>query len=111
MNRLLRTLGLGAALLLLLSASALAQGRIGTVDMKKVFDTYWKTKQADDALKSSANELEKDFKSMVSEYEKAKEEYGKLRDGANDQSLSPEEREKRKKSAEDKLKQLNDTER
>jgi hypothetical protein len=30
----------------LLSSSAWAQGRIATIDLRKVFDSYWKTKQA-----------------------------------------------------------------
>jgi hypothetical protein len=31
----------------LMSASVWGQGRIATVDLRKLFDNYWKTKQAD----------------------------------------------------------------
>ena len=36
--------------LVLGATAASAQGRIATVDLKKLFDSYWKTKQADAAL-------------------------------------------------------------
>jgi len=100
-------------LLLLISVmggSACAQGRIATVELRKVFDGYWKTKQADAALKERAADIEKDHKNMLDDWKKAKEEYQALLGEANNQTLSLEEREKRKKSAEDKLKQIKDSE-
>lgn len=93
-----------------LSSSAWAQGRVATVDLRKVFDGYWKTKKADAALKDRAADMEKEHKGMLDDWKKAKEEYQTLLTDANNQALSPEERDKRKKSAEDKLKQIKDTE-
>jgi Skp family chaperone for outer membrane proteins len=61
-------------------------------------------------LKDNAADMEKEFKTMVTEFDKSKEDYQKLLSGANDQAVSGEERDKRKKSAEDKLKQLKETE-
>jgi len=100
----------GLLLIWLMSGSAWAQGRIATVDLVKVFDNYWKTKQADAALKDRAADMEKEYNNMVQDYTKAKTEYQNLLSDANNQALSQEEREKRKKSAEDKLKLLKDTE-
>ena len=100
----------GLLLIWLMSGSAWAQGRIATVDLRKVFDNYWKTKQADAALKDRAADMEKEYNNMVQDYTKAKTEYQNLLSDANNQALSQEEREKRKKSAEDKLKLLKDTE-
>ena len=97
-------------LISLLGGSALAQGRIATVELRKVFDGYWKTKQADAALKDRAADIEKDHKTMLDDWKKAKDEYQTLLGDANNQTLSFEEREKRKKSAEDKLKQIKDSE-
>src|SRR5271157_3346688 len=86
-------------LTLMMSSSGWAQGRIATVDLRKVFDNYWKTKQADAALKDRAADLEKDHKSMLDEWKKAKDEYQGMLTEANNQTLSLEERERRKKSA------------
>jgi outer membrane protein len=97
-------------LISLMGGSACAQGRIATVELRKVFDGYWKTKQADAALKDRAADIEKDHKNMLDDWKKAKEEYQTLLGEANNQTLSFEEREKRKKSAEDKLKQIKDSE-
>jgi Skp family chaperone for outer membrane proteins len=110
MKSLLRTIVPGLLLMSLLSGSASAQGRIATIDLRKAFDGYWKTKKADVALKERAADMEKEHKTMLEDWKKGKEEYQTLLGDANNQVLSPEERDKRKKSAEDKLKQLKEGE-
>lgn len=90
----------------LLTSSASAQVRIATVDLSKLFDGYWKTKQAEAALKDRVAELEKEAKAMGEDLKKGNEEYQKLLMSANDQAVSSDEREKRKKNAETKLKEL-----
>lgn len=92
------------------TGSAAAQGRVGTVELGKVFDGYWKTKQAEAALKDRATELEKEHKTMVEDFKKGKEDYQKQLEAANDQAVSNDEREKRKKAAEAKLKEIKDLE-
>jgi len=94
----------------LLTSSTWAQGRIATVDLRKVFDTYWKTKQASASLKDRAADMEKEHKNMLEDWKKAKEDYQGLLAGANDQAVSSDERDKRKKSAEEKLKYIKETE-
>lgn len=94
----------------LLSTSAWAQGRLATVDLRKVFDNYWKTKQADVALKDRFADMEKEHKNMLDDWKKAKDDYQNLLADANNQALSSDERDKRKRSAEDKLKYIKDTE-
>lgn len=93
-----------------LAGPAMAQQKIATVDMRKVFDNYWKRKEGDAAIKDRAASMEKDWKAMVADFNKAKEEYQKLVDSANDQAVSTDERAKRKKAVEEKLKQLRTTE-
>src|SRR2546428_7344838 len=110
MNNVLRKIVPGLLLISLLSCSAWAQGRIATIDLRKVFDTNWKTKQADASLKDRAAEMEKEHKNMLDDWKKAKEDYQGLLAGANDQAVSTDERDKRKKSAEEKLKFIKDTE-
>lgn len=81
-------------------------GNIAVVDLKKVFDGYWKTKQADLNLKDEAGKLDKTRKDMIEDHKKAGEDYKKYLDGSTDSAVSPEEREKRKKTAEAKLQEM-----
>ena len=85
---------------------ASAAGTIAVVDLKKVFDGYWKTKQADINLKERAGELDKKRKDMITDHQKAEAEYKKLVESASDSLVSIEERDKRKKSAEGKLREI-----
>ena len=85
---------------------SLAQDHIATVDLRKVFDGYWKTKQANSALKERGAEMEKELKGLVADHDAAQKEYQDLLESANDQAVSITERERRKKKAEDKLKEL-----
>ena len=110
MKRFLKMLIPGVLLLGFLTAPAFGQARIATVDMRRLFDGYWKTKQADVSLKDRAADMEKEHKNMLEDWKKAKEDYQTLLSGANDQAVSVEEREKRKKSAEDKFKFIKETE-
>ena len=90
-------------LFVFVASSAEAQQKIGIIDLRKVFDEYHKTKTADSTLKDEASDLEKERKALMEQYQKGTEDYRKALDGANDQAVSSEEREKRKKSAEGKL--------
>jgi outer membrane protein len=110
MKSLLCKLVPGLLLVCLTTGPAWAQGRVATVDLRKLFDSYWKTKQADAALKDRAADIEKDHKTMLEDWKKVKDDYQTLLAEANNQTLSLEEREKRKKSAEDKLKQIKEAE-
>lgn len=102
--------GLVIGLLLLTGPDLLAQNKIATIDLKRVFDGYWKTQQADGALREKAAEFEKKNKLMVEDYQKATEEYKKVLDSANDAAVSIEEKDKRKKAAEAKLLEINEIE-
>jgi Skp family chaperone for outer membrane proteins len=92
------------------SVEALAQARLATIDLRKVFDGYWKTKQADGALKDRAADMEKEYNNMRDDLKKGREDYQALLNSANDQAVSSEEREKRKKNAEEKLRFLKQSE-
>lgn len=91
-----------------LSGSALAQTKIATVDLHKLFDNYYKTKLAKAAIEERKVQLEKDDKTMLDDFKKANEEYQQLLAQQNDQAISADERDRRKQSAADKLKQLQD---
>jgi outer membrane protein len=96
--------------LLLLSLSAQAQTKIAIIDLRKVFDEYFKTKAADSNLKDKATELDKERKNFMDQYGKLREDYKKALDGANDQAVSADEREKRKKTGESKLLEIKELE-
>jgi len=99
-------------IILALSAAAVpatAQTKIASVDMGKVFNNYWKTKQAQSSLESRLTELRKEVKDMADGLEKTQTEYKQLLDQANDQALSDDERNKRKQAATDKAKEINNT--
>ena len=99
---------LSACALILLAGvtPASAQGKTATLDLKKVFDNYWKTRQADAALKARGADLEKEFKAMVDEYNKAKDDYKTIGAAATDPAISESERERKKQDAEDKLRDI-----
>jgi outer membrane protein len=93
-----------AALILLTVVGASAQSqRIAVVDMKRAFDSFYKTKQAEAQIKERATESDKVYKEMIEEYKKANQDYKTLIDSSNDQAVSAEERDKRKKAAETKM--------
>ncbi len=100
----------GLLLVALAGSPAWAQTRIATVDMRKLFDDYHKTKEAKTVLDAQKADMEKDHAKMVEDWKKLKEDYQTTLAGANDQAVSPDEREKRKKLAEDKLKQVKKSE-
>jgi len=92
-----------------MAASALsagAQTKIATVDVKKLFNGYYKTKLAQAALDSRKTELGKEIKDMAADLTKAQTEYKQLLDQSSDQSISADEREKRKQAAADKAREI-----
>src|SRR6476620_5008608 len=81
------------------STAVQAQPKIATVDLRKIFEGYYKTKQADAQLRERGVDAEKQYKGMLDEYQKANEDYKKLVESANDQAVASEKREERKKAA------------
>lgn len=96
--------------LLSLFVSTSLQAEIAIVDLKKIFDGYWKTKQADVTLKEQAMEFQKEAKGIDEEYVVTKESYDKLVREANDQALSAGVRDAKKKEAEGKLLKIRELE-
>jgi len=99
-----------SAFALFLALPALADQKIAIIDLKKVFDDFYKTKIADAAIKDEGASLDKDRKSLTDQYQKLAEDYKKALEDANNQAISFDEREKRKKAAEGKVVEINDIE-
>lgn len=108
MKRFLRRILPAVLLMTFLSGSALAQTKIATVDLRKLFDGYWKTKQAQADIKEQQAQLDKDDNALRGDYKKLSDEYQRLVAQANDQAISADERARRQQAAADKLKQLQD---
>jgi outer membrane protein len=89
-------------------APAMAQTKVATVDMRKLFEGYWKTKRAQASISERAAQLDKDDASMKAELKKAADEYQQLLAQAKDPAISSDERDRRQKSADEKLKALGD---
>jgi outer membrane protein len=98
---------LTALVLVTTATSASAQSKVASVDMKKLFNGYWKFKQSQTILDERKASLRKEIKEMADGLEKAQADYKQLLEQANDQAISADEREKRKASAADKAKELN----
>jgi Skp family chaperone for outer membrane proteins len=106
MKKLVLTL-LTATILVATAASASAQSKSASVDMKKLFNGYWKFKQSQTILDDRKNSLRKEIKEMSDGADKAQAQYKQLLEQANDQAISADEREKRKQAAADAGKDLN----
>jgi Skp family chaperone for outer membrane proteins len=106
MKNMLRTILPVLLLMTLMGGSAVAQSKIATVDLKKLFDNFYKTKLASAVIQEHAAQLDKDDKSMKDDLKKGSDDYQALQGQANDQALSADERDRRKQAAADKLKEL-----
>src|SRR5215472_1124206 len=95
-------------LLALTSLPVFGQNKVATVDLKKLFDSYYKTKLATQAIQDRANDMDKDYTTMAQDLKKRSDQYEQLLESASDPAVSDQERQKRKASADDMLKQLQD---
>jgi Skp family chaperone for outer membrane proteins len=108
-NSFTRTLLAGAAAAVL-AWSAQAQPKIAVLNMKTVFDGYWKTKQSDASVRERQGEFDKERKKMADDYERLNAEYRALEKEARDGSLSPDTQQKRKDTANSKLLEIREIE-
>ena len=106
MKRLLIKLVLAVLVLGACETVAHAQFKVATVDLSRVFTNYWKFKEADAGLQELKADLAKGFEDLKKTHQKSSEEYSTLLAEANNQVLSAEERDKKKKAAEEKLREL-----
>jgi len=106
MKKLIQFCLLSASLAGFAMAGAAAEQRIATFNLRKAFDSYYKTIQSTAAIKQEATEVEKERSQMIENARKHEEDWRKLFDKANDQALSGEERDKNKRAAAEKYAEL-----
>ena len=100
---------LTVVLLVATVVSAGAQTKVATVDMKKLFNGYYKTKLAQASLETRKTELRKEIKDMADGLDKAQADYKLLLGQASDPAISADERDKRKQATADKAKEISNS--
>ncbi|MDD5679176.1 MAG: OmpH family outer membrane protein [Kiritimatiellae bacterium] len=101
------TIGLYLTLAVALNA---AEPSIAFVSMERLFDEYYKTKDANVQLKARFESVDAPRRDLVNQVKTLKTEVEKLGAEARDKSLSDAEREKKRTAAEDKFALFRDTE-
>jgi outer membrane protein len=94
-------LGIAAA-----PVSAQAQIKVGTIDMKQVFDGYYKTKDAEAKINESRAQAQKELAERLDTFNKAQEQARKLNDEAGKAELSEKAKAEKVKGLNEKLQEL-----
>jgi len=94
-------LGIAAA-----PVSAQAQLKVGTIDMKQVFDSYYKTKDAEAKINESRAQAQKELAERLDTFNKAQEQARKLNDEAGKSELSEKAKAEKVKGLNEKLQEL-----
>jgi outer membrane protein len=99
-------LGFGA-----FSSSAQAQLKVGTIDMKSIFDNYGKTKEAEAKINEARGQAKKELDDRLAEFNKVQEAARKLNDDANKPELSKDKKESMVKELNAKIQELGNLQR
>lgn len=93
---------------LALSPAAQAQGsmKIGTLDMKLVFDSYYKTKEAEAKINEARTQAKKELDERLETFNKAQADARKLNEEANKPELTEKAKAEKSKSLNEKLQAL-----
>jgi Skp family chaperone for outer membrane proteins len=91
---------------LALAGSAQAELKVGTIDMKLVFDSYSKTKEAEGKINEAREQAKKELDERLGVFNKAQEEARKLNDEANKPELTEKAKSEKAKVLNEKLQAL-----
>ncbi len=98
----LRTLlTLGITALFLGTTQAQDAVKIGVVDMKRIFAEYGKTKEAEQEINDRKAQAKKELDERTAKYKELLEKYQSLRTQVQDEALSPDLRETKRKEAQE----------
>lgn len=100
-----------AAVALGASAHAQSMVKIGTVDMKKVFEGYYKTKDAEQRINEARNSAKKELEERMESYQKGAAEVQKLNTEIGNDALSREAKETKSKARDERIGELKNMER
>ncbi len=88
------------------SAAQAQQLKIGSVDMKKVFESYYKTKDAEAKINEARNNAKKELEDRLDIQKKAMEEVQKMNTEIENPALSKEAKETKTKGRDEKIAEL-----
>jgi outer membrane protein len=86
--------------------SAYAETKIGTVDLNKIFESYYKTAEAKARIGESEAAYRKDRQIKMEDYQKLVDEVNKLREDAQNPALAGEVKEQKTKAFQEKIKEV-----
>ncbi len=89
-----------------LASSAQAELKVGTIDMKLVFDSYSKTKEAEGKINEAREQAKKELDERLGVFNKAQEEARKLNEEANKPELTEKAKSEKAKVLNEKLQAL-----
>ncbi|MEY2598130.1 MAG: hypothetical protein RLZZ244_1441 [Verrucomicrobiota bacterium] len=99
--------GLAAAVsAVALTPSAQADIKVGTIDMKSVFDSYYKTKEAEAKINEARMQAKKELDERLDTFNKAQEEARKLNEEAGKPELAEKAKAEKAKALNEKLQAL-----
>src|SRR5580692_11112035 len=94
------------------TATASAQSlKIGTVDMKRIFDSYYKTKDAESKINEARNAAKKELEDRMDAAKKLLEEVKKLDEDIQKPELSKDAKEQKAKVRSEKATELQNMDR
>src|SRR5271156_2806472 len=85
--------------------------KFGTVDMKRVFDSYYKTKDAESKINEARNSAKKELEDRMDIAKKSLEEVKKLDEDIQSAALSKDAKEQKSKIRSDKALELQNMDR
>ncbi len=106
----MKKLSLALTGLLVVSTFAAADVKIGVVDLSKAFTEYYKTKEAEETLNERKGTFQKERQDMMTDYQKMVDETQKLRQAAEDKTLSEAARTEKQKAFETKVQDVRNQE-
>jgi outer membrane protein len=112
MKNLKAILTLATAAILASGLPAAAQGiKVGTVDMNKIFSSYYKTKDAESRINDARTAAKKELDDRMDTYKKSLDEIKKLEEDMNNPALSKEAKEAKAKTRDEKVSEFRNLER
>jgi outer membrane protein len=111
MKQLLVTLTLAAAFCSIAATPALAQMKVGIVDMNKVFTSYYKTKDAEARLNEARAQAKTDLDGRLESLKSNMEEINKLEADATKPELSADKKQAAARSREEKINEVRNLDR
>jgi outer membrane protein len=111
MNKLLVTLSLAAAFVSLAATPALAQMKVGIVDMNQVFTSYYKTKDAEARLNDARAQAKTDLDGRLETLKTNMEEINRLEADAKKPELTADKQQAAIRSRDEKINEVRNLDR